>query len=318
MGFLSGVVGELNRQEDKAARREEFMMNLLEKRKAAILPQLMERIEKRNSATKARAARVSAAVGFGMTKEAAAVLESSGNLTNLLTRLNTLDENPEKTISRAGIERLSEAVVANLKPEKVASAMAYAFDMGYAEEPTSDKLIEAIYANTSEEFSTALTPLMSAASQGGEEAPGISRFSVNPMSLTSMNTEKTAKVRKYLSETLAGQLGGNYNDETKKVTWENPDAAGEIIQNAVEYFKVQLSDPLNQKDETDIYREIFDKINLLTGYKDLRDIATNYPTFEFTPPTTTPPPPGSSDGGGDPIPAPVTSATEDIYDEGEI
>jgi len=315
MGFLAGVVGELNRREDKAERREEFMMNLLEKRKAAILPQIMERIEKRKEGSKARAARVSAAVGFGMTKEAAAVLESSGNLTNLLTRLNTLDENPEKTISRAGIERLSEAVVANLKPEKVASAMSYAFDMGYAEEPTSDKLIEAIYANTSEEFSTALTPLMSAASQGGPESPSISRFSVNPMSLTSMNTEKTAKVRKQIENSLLSQLGGEYNRDTGNVKWENPDAAGEIVQNAVEYFKVQLSDPLNQKDESDIYSEIFDKVNLLTGYKDLRDIATNYPTFEFTPPTT--PPPGGSNNGDDLNPAPITSATEDLFDEAE-
>ena len=315
MGFLSGVVGELNRQEDKAARREEFMMNLLEKRKAAILPQLMERIEKRKERANARAARVSVAVGFGMTREAAAVLESSGNLTNLLTRLNTLDENPEKTISRAGIERLSEAVVANLEPEKVASAMAYAFDMGYAEEPTSDKLIEAIYANTSEEFSTALTPLMSAASQGGAEAPGISRFSVNPMSLTSMNTEKESKVYKQLERSLLGQLGGKYNRDTGNIVWENADAAGEIIQNAVEYFKVQLSDPLNQKDESDIYSEIFDKVNVLTANTDLRDIATNYPTFEFTPPTT--PPQGGSNNGDDTIPATGTSATEDLFGEAE-
>jgi hypothetical protein len=234
----------------------------------------------------------------------------------LLTRLNTFDENPEKTISRAGIERLSEAVLANLKPEKVASAMAYAFDMGYAEEPTSDKLIEAIYANTSEEFSTALTPLMSAASQSGAEAPGISRFSVNPMSLTSMNTEKTAKVRKQIENSLLGQLGGKYNRDTGNIVWEDGDAAGEIIQNAVEYFKVQLSDPLNQKDESDIYSEIFDKVNVLTANTDLRDIATNYPTFDFTP-TTPPPPPGGSNNGEDPLTPTGTSATEDLFDEAE-
>ena len=92
MGFLAGVVGELNRREDAAERREEFMMNLLEKRKAAVLPQIMDRIEKRKEGAKIRAARVQTAVSFGMTDEAAAVLESSGNLDGLLARLNKLNE----------------------------------------------------------------------------------------------------------------------------------------------------------------------------------------------------------------------------------
>lgn len=312
MGFLAGVVGELNRREDAAERREEFMMNLLEKRKAAVLPQIMDRIEKRKEGAKLRAARVQTAVSFGMTDEAAAVLESSGNLDGLLVRLNKLNEDPEKTISRAGIERLSEAVVANLEPEKIASAMSYAFDMGYAEEPTSDKLIEAIYANTQDEFATALTPLMSAASKGGAQAPDIGGFNVNPMSLTSMNTEKESKVYKQIERSLLGQLGGKYNRDTGNIVWEDADAAGEIIQNAVEYFKVELSDPLNQKDESDIYSEIFDKVNVLTANTDLRDIATNYPTFEFTPPTvpTNNPPPGTQAD-------PNSSATEDLYDEAE-
>ena len=112
------------------------------------------------------------------------------------------------------------------------------------------------------------------------------------------------------------QLGGTYDENSGNIVWENGDAAGEIIQNAVEYFKVELSDPLNQKDESDIYSEIFDKVNVLTANTDLRDIATNYPTFEFTPPTgpTNNPPPGT--------PAePGSSATEDLssdpYDEAE-
>lgn len=316
MGFLAGVVGELNRREDAAERREEFMMNLLEKRKAAVLPQIMDRIEKRKEGAKLRAERVGLATSFGMTKEAAAVLESSGDLDNLLVRLNKLNENPEKTISRAGIERLSEAVVANLEPEKIASAMSYAFDMGYAEEPTSDKLIEAIYANTQDEFATALTPLMSAASQSGATSPDVGQFNVNLMSLTSMNTEKQDKVYKQIESSLMRQLGGTYDENSGNIVWENGDAAGEIIQNAVEYFKVELSDPLNQKDESDIYSEIFDKVNVLTAHTDLRDIATNYPTFEFTPPTgpTNNPPPGTPEEPG-------SSATEDLnddpYDEAE-
>lgn len=308
MGFLAGVVAEINRQEDAATRADEFMMSLLEKRKAQILPELMSRIEARKEKAQKRAARVNAGVGFGLTEEAAAVLESSGDLDTLLARLNKLQENPDKTISRSGMERLSEAVVANLKPEKIASAMAYALDMGYAEEPTSDKLIEAIYANTEEDFETALTPLLSAATGSGAASPDIDRFRVNPMSLTSMDSTKTAKVQKQLEASLASQLGGTYNRETGNVVWQNPDAAGEIIQNAVEYFKVQISDPLIQKDESDVYSEIFDKVNVLTANMSLRDIAMNYPTFEYNPQTLERPLPQD----------PSTSATEDLIEqEGE-
>ena len=305
MGFLAGVVAEINRQEDAATRAEEFMMSLLEKRKAQILPELMSRIEARKEKAQKRAARVSTAVGFGLTEEAAAVLESSGDLDTLLVRLNKLQENPDKTISRSGMERLSEAVVANLKPEKIASAMAYALDMGFAEDPTSDKLIEAIYANTEEDFETALTPLLSAATGSGAASPGIDRFRVNPMSLTSFDTDKEAKVQKQLERSLMGQLGGSYNADTGNITWTNPDAAGEIIQNAVEYFKVQVSDPLIQKDESDVYSEIFDKINFITGYKSLREIALNYPTFEYNPQTIDEPP----------RPDPNTTVTEDLIEE---
>lgn len=305
MGFLAGVVAEINRQEDAATRADEFMMSLLEKRKAQILPELMSRIEARKEKSQKRAARVNAGVGFGLTEEAAAVLESSGDLDTLLARLNKLQENPDKTISRSGMERLSEAVVANLKPEKIASAMAYALDMGFAEDPTSDKLIEAIYANTEEDFETALTPLLSAATGSGAASPGIDRFRVNPMALTSMDSTKTSKVQKQLEASLASQLGGTYNRETDNVVWQNPDAAGEIIQNAVEYFKVQISDPLIQRDESDVYQEIFDKVNFLTGMTDLRDIAINYPTFEYNPQTIERPLPAD----------PNTSATEDLIEE---
>ena len=79
MGFLAGVVGELNRREDAAERREEFMMNLLEQRKAAVLPQIMDRLANRNEGAKLRAATVNIAASFGQS--------STGILTPLTTFL---------------------------------------------------------------------------------------------------------------------------------------------------------------------------------------------------------------------------------------
>ena len=258
MGFLSGVVGELNRQEDKAARREEFMMNLLEKRKAAILPQIMDRIEKRNAAVAERSARVKTAnVKYGITTEAAAVLESTGELSPLLESLRE-----EKTVSTSAIETLSETAVANLKPEQIGAAMKYAFSAGYASEPTSEKLVEAIYANTQEEFSSAMETLMGSATGGGGKAPSIDRLGVNRSAFGTVSETRIANIRKNLEDSLASRLG--YEESTKDgYVWTDPESATDILNNAERFYIEQITDVVAQRNPEDIMRQIVTSVEYL-------------------------------------------------------
>lgn len=250
MGFLAGVVGELNRREDKAARREEFMMNLLEKRKAAIIPQLVERIEKRNAKVEEKLSRLKTATSsYGFTDEAAAILETTGQLGTILSNL----PEPAKT-SKTGIQILSETVVSSLKEDQIASAMEYAFDAGYAENPTSDKLIDAIFANSSEEFESVLSGI----NVGGSSVsrPSLGSLDINERALLSRDVSGVMDDRKVLKDTLAEQLGVTVTDAGAYIAADDP-AAADILQNALSYYDSQMSDPSSQRDSGPVLQEIY-------------------------------------------------------------
>lgn len=280
MGFLAGVVSEINRQEDAKERADQFMRELLEKRKATVLPILMDRIEKRNAVAKERAGRVKTAIRYGFTKEAASILESSGELDLILGRLGKLADDPDTTIKDSAITRMSEAVVANVPPEKISAAVNYALDNGYAEAPSSDKLIEAIYANTQEDFETAIQPLMSAATSAGPTSPSIGRIGVNPAAITPISETKRNQIRTNLEKSLASQLKGSVDAQTGNIVWQDPVAAGKIIQQAQDYYIQQMTDPIAQRDSEDIYSDIFDSVTDLLRTYDLKEIAD---MDDFTP-----------------------------------
>jgi len=235
------------------------MMNLLEKRKAAVLPQVMDRIEKRNAAVAERSARVKTAnIKYNITTEAAAVLESTGELSPLLESLSQ-----EKTVSRSAIETLSEAAVANLKPEQIGAAMKYAFDAGYASEPTSEKLVEAIYANTQEDFSSALEALMSSTTGGGK-APSIDPLGLNRSAFGALSETRIANIRKNIEDSLASRLGYDKNKSTKDgYVWTDPESANDIINNAERFYVEQITDVVAQRNPEDIMRQIVTSVEYL-------------------------------------------------------
>jgi len=295
MGFLAGVVGELNRREDAAERREEFMMNLLERRKAAILPQVMDRIDKRNAAVAERSARVKTAnIKYNITTEAAAVLESTGELSPLLESLAQ-----EKTVSRSAIETLSEAAVANLKPEQIGAAMKYAFDAGYASEPTSEKLVEAIYANTQEDFSSALETLMSSATGGGGKAPSIDPLGLNRSAFGALSETRIANIRKNIEDSLASRLGYDKNKSTKDgYVWTDPKSANDIINNAERFYVEQITDVVAQRNPEDIMRQIVTSVEYLKDESNLSlEAITEFDQFptDGMPQKPIEPPPGNND-----------------------
>mgnify|MGYP005989666111 CR=1 FL=1 len=122
MGFLAGVVEELNRQEDAATRADEFMMSLLEKRKNEILPELMERIADRTEAATERTARVDAATGLGFSKRAATALELTGQLEFQLAKIADLSN---KDLDPTYITNLTAGLEARIDDdEKLAEAVA--------------------------------------------------------------------------------------------------------------------------------------------------------------------------------------------------
>jgi len=288
MGFFAGVVEELGRMEDKKERNDMFMLDLLEKRKATVIPILLERIERNKAERKEISGRLSKAIGFGITKEAAAVLESSGSLARILVPLEKVQQSddPDKKINKAGIKRLSESVIQNLSVDKIASAMEYAFDLGFAEDPSSDKLVEAIYANTQEEFEGAIAPLMDSASTGGLTAPSIRSFDINKRALIAYDPADLKAAREVIQNNLMSQLETTTNQATGQLQFTNPDASGEILNNAVNYYVEEMSDPLKSRSGAEVIKDIYERVDALTEDPniDLRDIAESYKTFKIPPP----------------------------------
>ena len=321
MGFFVGVVDELGRMEDRKERNDMFMLDLLEKRKATVIPLLLERIEKNKAERKEISNRLSKAVSFGITKEAAAVLESSGSLARVLAPLEKVQESddPDKKINKAGIQRLSEAVLQNLSVDKIASAMEYAFDLGFAEDPSSDKLVEAIYANTQEDFEEAIAPLMDSATISGLTAPSIRSFDVNKRALIDFDPADVKAAREIIEKNLMTQLETTTNPTTGQLQFTNPDASGEILNNAVDFYVEEMSHPLRSRSSPEVIKDIFNRVDTLTEdpQLSLRQIAENFKTFEI-PPAFQGPMPKSPDTAEEAIKSYTGSSIQDVIEQGYI
>lgn len=121
MGFLAGVLAEVNRQEDAATRADEFMMSLLEKRKDQILPELMGRIADRTKAAAERTARVDAAIGMQFSERAATALELTGQLGFILENITDL----KKDLDPSYISNLTAGLESRIdSDEELAKAVA--------------------------------------------------------------------------------------------------------------------------------------------------------------------------------------------------
>lgn len=291
MGFsYRGAVRSLDKANERKRQREEFLQELMAKRQAVVLPYLMERWEAQEKARLEKRARLSEATSLGFSKEAAAILESNGQLTSLNDRLRKLVEDPQTDLSQAGMKKLSQAIVDNVPEDKVAAAMTYAFDTGVAANPTTEGLISVMNATTDEELFSA----MQAAVPSPTIAPTISTQTINLQGATELSPTKATSAFNFIQKQLAPLIGGT-SDGQGGYVFQNPTAAGRIINNAFEVYKVKRQDPLFPRDDIDIISDIEDRLTQLTqGGSQLNEIADN-PGFELTVPSSTPAPEGLDD-----------------------
>ena len=235
--------------------------------------------EERNNLKKARAERaklLAEADNLGLDKEASAILFSSGQLSSTISYLKKIEqsEDPDKKINKAGLKRFSEAIVTSVPEEKVGAAMKYAFELGAAEDPSSDKLVEAIHATSLSDYDEAISSFMNT-SPTTRVAPNISPFDINKRGLVDLDLTDIGSARKNMERQLAAQLGGQYNATTDKTTYQNPAAADRIIDRAETQYIEQVTDPLRSRSPNIVIDEIVNKVVSLVGTEglQLRDIA---------------------------------------------
>ena len=224
---------------------------------------------------------------LGIDEEAAAVLYSTGQLSSTVGYLKKIEqsEDPDKKINKAGLKRFSEAIVASVPEEKLGAAMKYAFELGAAEDPSSDKLVEAIHATSLDDFDEAISEFMNT-SPTTRVAPNISPFDINRRGLIDYDPKDIKDARSLIENNLKTQLETTTNPNTGQLQFTNPDASGEILNNAVDFYVSEMSDPLKSRSGAEVIKDIFNRVDALTEDRtiNLRDIAENFKTFQVPPP----------------------------------
>jgi hypothetical protein len=92
--------------------------------------------------------------------------------------------------------------------------------------------------------------------------------------------------RELIDANLKTQLETTTNPNTGQLQFTNPDASGEILNNAVDFYVSEMSDPIKSRSGAEVIKDIFERVDTLTEDPsiDLRDIAENFKTFEIPPP----------------------------------
>jgi hypothetical protein len=234
-----------------------------------------------------RAKLLNQATDLGLTEEASAILYSTGQLQSTVSYLKKIEESedPDKKINKAGLTRFSEALVESVPEEKLGAAMKYAFSLGAAEDPSSDKLVEAIHATSLDEYDEAISAFMKTPQTTSAVAPNISVFDINKRGLIDYDPADIKDARSLIENNLKTQLETTTNPNTGQLQFTNPDAAGEILNNAVDFYVGEMSDPLKSKSQIEVIRDISNRVDSLTEDPTitLRDIAENFKTFEIPP-----------------------------------
>ena len=225
--------------------------------------------EERANLKKARAERASLlndADKLGLDEEASAILYSTGQLQSTVGYLKKIQESedPDKKINKAGLKRFSEALVGSLPPEKVGAAMKYAFDLGAAEDPSSDKLVEAIHATSLDEYDEAISSFMNTPQTARAVAPNISVFDINKRGLIDYDPADIKAARELIDANLKTQLETTTNPNTGQLQFTNPDASGEILNKAVDFYVSEMSDPIKSRSGAEVIKDIFNRVNFLT------------------------------------------------------
>lgn len=174
LGFWGGAREFFDDREKQKIRREEFLAEQLNRTKAIVIPELLERISKEKTKVQERKDRVSQGVLLGLSRKTALAMEKTGQLEFEMEKLGKLGAGK---VSAQYIERLDTLVQSRLDPEddkydeKLSRAVAAGLDQGSlsSEEDQLKGLVAAINATEPEEFNQSIIDMLPATSEEGSD-----------------------------------------------------------------------------------------------------------------------------------------------------
>lgn len=296
MGFLAGVVSEINRQEDAKERADRFTKELLERRKNILIPQIAERMAKRDAAVDAARNRVSTGISLGLTKDAAAILESSGQLGMELERL--ADLNKKGDLNKEYLKTVSEKIVESTDPDKAQAALKYVLQ-GSLSGDANDAVINALwFAESDEELVSGIQEAYKGMASSAGAGPSITARQYTTRGAEIFSPSDRSSTQTTIAKSLSARLGLeiNYDSNGNFISFQGEDAgaAEEILNNALDIYVEYRSNPEYLGDPFDVINPIGDNITILgdKGYS-LQEIAQNK-TFDVDVPEK-PKTPGTGD-----------------------
>lgn len=268
MGFVKGVVEELNRQEDLKIRADEFMQTQLSKLKDMVLPDIMERINARTDSAKERTARIDTAIEMGFTKRVATALEMTGQLNFQLAKIvdgkDRIDPDYITTLN-VGLEKridddveLSKAVGIGLSGDLTNS------------EGQTQAMLNAYNATDREDFDNALANLMSYT--GGSTSSEIDKpFDITATKGYKISLSDQNNIKKQVGDTLHIMFNDyfSYNQEMERFVI-NPNKEGsdkvENLMTDLEQKATELAEsPFNTLSPVNAVFEVVNKIRPANG-----------------------------------------------------
>lgn len=165
----------------------------------------LSNIQSMKDSVKARNSRVSRASRLGMSREAAVVLELSGQLEFELERMEDL--NKKGDLNKDGLRILSEAIMEQIPPEEQAAALKYIVEGPMKLDDVNDIQNELINAAFSAKGPEGVEKVFGKISSADLGAPTISSttFSNRPMEV--LTSEEANRIKSTISRNVAGLFG---------------------------------------------------------------------------------------------------------------
>jgi len=190
------------REEDMAFRREQFERNILEQRRNALLPILLQRREQAEAVQQS----INTAVAMGFERPAAVALQRSGQLGFVVQSVEANEYSPER------ISAMSAEVMRQLgdraSEDTVAAALIGVVESGVDltdQRATELAIVESVLnAESIEE----LESLYDDVSAVGSRQPGMARFDI-PLGTTQVDLPEVQRVRNQIMQRLQPLFGEN-------------------------------------------------------------------------------------------------------------
>ena len=283
MGFLAGVVKEINRQEEIEIRSKEFMAELLERRKNNIIPQLMEREQRRRAKKAEISNRVATADGLGLSPKAASILEMSGQLQLQIERLKDLELKGK--LNKDNLKTLSEYIVESAGEENAEAALNFVLQGDLSGNADMEvELSNALWAaQDPAQFELAMEDYFSSNMSEGS-GPTITPVAFSNRGASIITPTERSSAQNTIAKSMANSLGLklNYDPNGNFTSFQNDDdgSAQLILNNAFDLWEQAYKAPDEIGDPTSIINPIVENVGILQskGFS-LADIAQN-PSFD--------------------------------------